>query len=86
MESFEFKNMEIKPCAYSPGRYDVFESREAESGKIYSKDIAYGVTLERAVTLMVENIGFEEARDLTEFLEKYSFLKDELLNKLSKIK
>lgn len=86
MESFVFKNMEIKPCAYSQGRYDVFESREAESGKIYSKDIAYGVTLERAVTLIVENIGFEEARDLTEFLEKYSFLKDELLNKLSKIK
>lgn len=85
MESFVFKNMEVKPCPYSPGRYDVFESREAESGKIYSKDVAYGVTLERAVTLMVENAGFEEAKDLTEFLEKYSLLKDELLNKLSEI-
>lgn len=85
MESFVFKNMEVKPCPYSPGRYDVFESREAESGKIYSKDIAYGVTLERAVMLMVESIAFEESKDLTEFLEKYSLLKDELLNKLSEI-
>lgn len=86
MDSLIIENIEIKPCPGTLGRYDVFEIRSGEKIKeSYSKDLAYGVTLERAISLAVERVSFDTTSDLSSLLNKYHLLKDEFLSKLSEL-
>lgn len=86
MDSLKIGNIEIKRCPCAKSRYDVFETRSGEElKKEYTKDVAYGVSLDRAVALVVEITSFDESKDLVEFIDKYRELKEDLVTKIREL-
>lgn len=86
MDSLKIGSIEIKRCPCTKSRYDVFETRSGEKlKKEYTKDVAYGVSLDRAVALAVEITSFDESKDLVEFIDKYRELKEDLVTKIREL-
>lgn len=88
MDELHVGDFIVKPCPYSANHYDLFEVRRAVDSekrtKDYVKDVAYGITLERTVTIIIESQAFDKAEgdSLIDFLKSYKKEKEEVLSQL----
>lgn len=86
MDEIKVKNLILTPCSNAMGMWDLEEKFDGENKKESWSKSYYGMTLERAIELMVQKLSFDESRDLREFICKYKELKEELIEQVKKLK
>lgn len=86
MDGIKVKNLILTPCSNAMGMYDLEEKFDGKNKKGSWSKSYYGMTLERAIELMVQKLSFDESGDLREFICKYKELKEELIEQVKKLK
>jgi hypothetical protein len=67
-------------------RFDLFEARVSKTGKSRNDDVAYGVTLERAIEHVVSmTLDKEGEMDLGVYLKKYKKECSSILDRVDKV-
>ena len=86
MDEIKVKNLILTPCSNAMGVWDLEEKFDGKNKKESWSKSYYGMTLERAIELMVQKLSFDESGDLREFICKYKELKEELIEQVKKLK
>lgn len=86
MDKIKVKNLILTPCSNAIGMWDLEEKFDGKNKKESWSKGYYGMTLERAIELMVQKLSFDESGDLREFICKYKELKEELIEQVKKLK